>query len=90
MRPFHRTLRTLWTAAGILMGSAVVLWGAAFLGIVLVPDDDGLGTAFLGIYLILLGMVPLGASLVVLLLRRARESRERRPANGRGPHMRGA
>ena len=66
MRPFHRTLRTLWTAAGILMGSAVVLWGAAFLGIVLVPDDDGLGTAFLGIYLILLGMVPLGASLVVV------------------------
>lgn len=90
MRPFHRTLRTLWTAGGILVGLAVVLWGAAFLGFALLPDDDGLGTAFLGIYLILAGMVLLGASLVVLLLRRARESRDQDPAADRKPHTRGA
>ena len=76
MRPFHRTLKTLWIAAGVLVGLAVLLWGSALLGLAVIPDDDGLGTAFLGIYLILLGMVSLAVSLVFVALRSRRETRQ--------------
>lgn len=85
MRPFHRTLRSLWLTAGVLVALAAVLWGAALLGLPLVPDDDGLGTAVIGFVLLLLSVMSAGISLAFVIARARREARRGRvtpPARG--------
>ncbi|ASE11321.1 hypothetical protein [Kocuria rhizophila] len=77
MRPFHRTLRSLWLTAGVLVALAAVLWGAALLGLPLVPDD-GLGTAVIGFVLLLLSVMSAGISLAFVIARARREARRRR------------
>lgn len=78
MRPFHRTLRSLWLIAGVLVALAAVLWGAALLGLPLVPDDHGLGTAAIGFVLLLLSVMSAGISLAFVIARARREARRRR------------
>ena len=48
---------------------AAVLWGAALLGLPLVPDDDGLGTAVIGFVLLLLSVMSAGISLAFVIAR---------------------
>ena len=77
MRPFRRTITALWTTAAMLASLTAVLWGTAALGILLLPDDDGLGTAFVGIYLLALGLLCAAAAAGFALLSRARAGRSR-------------